>query len=191
MSLVQVKRLKRPIQPRTIEATAISHIKRHNVTISHNRIAIYYFRSIAIERQSERPPKISTSFQFSGSAIEIENIRIHKTVQTQHQDIDWNEWSKKTGQSTAAAQCINTLTHRVLQPDLMKSNGKKNVPSLASQNIQAKNKQTKPSKYWDTLYPSLSFIDTGRPSGAHNPDSAPNYAARAIDIVLATLVIDH
>jgi hypothetical protein len=53
-------------QNRFPEATAISHIKRQTVTINHNRIAIYYFRSIAIKRQSERRPKI----QFFGSAIE-------------------------------------------------------------------------------------------------------------------------
>jgi hypothetical protein len=52
------------------DATAISHVKRHNVGINLNRIAIYYFRSIAIETQSERPLQISTLFQFSGSAIE-------------------------------------------------------------------------------------------------------------------------
>jgi hypothetical protein len=60
----------KPAQNHFPEATAISHIKRHNVTNNHNRIAIYYFRSIVIERQSEWPPKISTSFQFSGSATE-------------------------------------------------------------------------------------------------------------------------
>jgi hypothetical protein len=52
------------------EATVISHVKRHNVTIDHNKIEIYYLRSITIEKQSERPPKILTSFQFSSSAIE-------------------------------------------------------------------------------------------------------------------------
>jgi hypothetical protein len=35
------------------DATAISHIKGHNVAINCNRIAIYYFSSIAIETQSE------------------------------------------------------------------------------------------------------------------------------------------
>ncbi len=60
----------KPGQNHFPDATAISHIKRHKVAINRNRIAIYYFRSIAIETQSERPPKISTSFQFSGSAIE-------------------------------------------------------------------------------------------------------------------------
>jgi hypothetical protein len=70
----------KPAQNHFPEATAIRHIKRHNVTISHNRIAIYYFisigierrhnriaiyyfRSIGIERQSGRHPKISTSFK--------------------------------------------------------------------------------------------------------------------------------
>jgi len=60
----------KPAQNHFADATAISHIKRHNVAINRNRIAIYFFRSMAIEKQSERPPKISTSFQFSGSAIE-------------------------------------------------------------------------------------------------------------------------
>ena len=62
----------KPAQNHFPDATAISHIKRHNVAINCNslRLAIYFFRSIAIEKQSEQPPKISTSFQFSGSAIE-------------------------------------------------------------------------------------------------------------------------
>jgi hypothetical protein len=60
----------KPAQNHFPDATAISHVKRHNVTINRNRIAIYYFRSIAIKTQSERPLKISTLFQFSGSAIE-------------------------------------------------------------------------------------------------------------------------
>jgi hypothetical protein len=60
----------KPAQNRFPEATAISHIKRHNVMINSNRNAIYHFRSIAIKTQSECPPKISTPFQFSGSAIE-------------------------------------------------------------------------------------------------------------------------
>jgi hypothetical protein len=60
----------KPAQSYSPDATAISHVKRHNVTINRNRIAIYYFISIAIKTQSERPPKISTLFQFSGSAIE-------------------------------------------------------------------------------------------------------------------------
>jgi hypothetical protein len=62
----------KPAQKHFPDATAISHVKRHNVAINRNRIAIsgYPFRSIAIETQSERPPKISTLFQFSGSAIE-------------------------------------------------------------------------------------------------------------------------
>jgi Cu/Ag efflux pump CusA len=59
----------KPAQNRFPEATTISHIKRHNVTINRNRNAIYHFRSIAIKIQSECP-KISTLFQFSGSAIE-------------------------------------------------------------------------------------------------------------------------
>jgi hypothetical protein len=50
----------KPAQNHFPEATAISHIRRHNVTFNHDRIAIYYFRSIAIEKQSERAPKIST-----------------------------------------------------------------------------------------------------------------------------------
>ena len=36
--------------------------QRPNEKNNHNRIAIYYFRSIEIEKQSERPPKISKSF---------------------------------------------------------------------------------------------------------------------------------
>jgi hypothetical protein len=61
----------KPAQNRFSDATAISqHVKRHNIAINHNRIAIYYFRSIAIETQSERPSNISTLFQFYGSAIE-------------------------------------------------------------------------------------------------------------------------
>jgi hypothetical protein len=60
----------KPAQNHFTDATAISHVKTHNVAISHKRIAIYYFRSIAIETQSEWPLKISTLFQFSGSAIE-------------------------------------------------------------------------------------------------------------------------
>jgi hypothetical protein len=61
----------KPAQNRFPDATAIGLIKRHNVTISHNIIEIDCFRSIAIERQRERPPKISTrtSFQFLGRAI--------------------------------------------------------------------------------------------------------------------------
>ena len=43
----------KPAQNHFADATAISHIKRHNVAINRNRIAIYYFRSIAIETQSE------------------------------------------------------------------------------------------------------------------------------------------
>jgi hypothetical protein len=35
----------KPAQNHSPEATAISHTKRHNVTINHNRIAIYYFHS--------------------------------------------------------------------------------------------------------------------------------------------------
>jgi hypothetical protein len=31
------------------------------------------------------------------------------------------------------------------------------------------------------------FIDTGRPGGAHNPDSTPNYAARATNINLTIM----
>jgi hypothetical protein len=54
----------KPAQNHFPDATAIRHIKRHKVAINRNRIATYYFRSIAIETQSERPPKISTSFQF-------------------------------------------------------------------------------------------------------------------------------
>jgi hypothetical protein len=60
----------KPAQNRFPEATAISHIKRHNVTINGTRNAIYHFRSIAIKKQSECPPKISTPFQFSGRAID-------------------------------------------------------------------------------------------------------------------------
>jgi hypothetical protein len=58
----------KPAQNHFPDATAISHVKRHNVAINRNRIAILRF--IAIETHSERPPKISTMFQFSGSAIE-------------------------------------------------------------------------------------------------------------------------
>ncbi len=45
----------KPAQNHFPEATAIRHIKRHNVLINHNRIEIYYLISITIERQSERP----------------------------------------------------------------------------------------------------------------------------------------
>jgi hypothetical protein len=55
----------KPAQNRFPEATAISRIKRHNVTINRIRNAIYNFRSIVIKTQSECPPKISTPFQFS------------------------------------------------------------------------------------------------------------------------------
>jgi hypothetical protein len=34
-------------------------------------------------------------------------------------------------------------------------------------------------------------IDTGRPSWAHNPDSAPNYVAQAIKIVLTIMCNIH
>jgi hypothetical protein len=54
----------KPAQNHFPDATAIRHVKRHSVAINRNRIAIYYFSSIAIETQSERPSKISTSFQF-------------------------------------------------------------------------------------------------------------------------------
>jgi hypothetical protein len=77
----------KPAQNHFSEATAISHIKRHNITINHNRIAIYYFRSIAIERQGERPPKISHRFPAVQKKIE-NSIRIHRTIQTQPQDSD-------------------------------------------------------------------------------------------------------
>jgi hypothetical protein len=60
----------KPGQNHFSDATAINQIKRHNVAINCNRNAIYYFRSITIETQSERPPKISTSSQFSNSAKE-------------------------------------------------------------------------------------------------------------------------
>jgi hypothetical protein len=60
----------KPAQNHFPDATATSHVKIHNVAINHNRIAIYYFRSIPIDTQSERPLKISTLSQFSGSAIE-------------------------------------------------------------------------------------------------------------------------
>jgi hypothetical protein len=60
----------KPAQNHFPDATAISHVKRHNVAINRNKIAIYYFRSITIETQSGLPVKILTSFQFSGSAIE-------------------------------------------------------------------------------------------------------------------------
>jgi hypothetical protein len=40
----------KPAQNHFPDATAISHVKRHNVAINSNRIEIYYFRSIAIER---------------------------------------------------------------------------------------------------------------------------------------------
>ncbi len=49
---------------------------------TYNRIEIYHYRFTEIERQSDQPPKISTSIQFSSSAIEIENnIRIPITFQ--------------------------------------------------------------------------------------------------------------
>ncbi len=60
----------KPAQNHFLDATAIIHVKRLNVAINRNRIAIYHLRSIAIETQSERPLKISTLFQFSGSAVE-------------------------------------------------------------------------------------------------------------------------
>jgi hypothetical protein len=109
----------KPAQNHFPDATAISHVKRHNVAINRNRIAIYYFRSIAIETQSERPLNISTSFQFSGSAIE--NWKQHQNQQNHsnsawRQQLKWMKWI--TGQLTAAS------THWALQPDLMKSNGK-------------------------------------------------------------------
>jgi hypothetical protein len=59
---------------------------------TNNRTVIYHSRFTEIERQSDRPPKISTSIQFSSSAIEIENnIRIHRTFPTKPQDDDQNE----------------------------------------------------------------------------------------------------
>ncbi len=60
----------KPTQNHFPDATAISHVTRHNVAINSNRIAIYYFRSIAIETESERPPKDFDSVSISGSAIE-------------------------------------------------------------------------------------------------------------------------
>jgi hypothetical protein len=75
----EVSQNTKPAQNRFPEATAISHIKRHNVTIDRNRNAIYHFRSIAIKTQSECPPKISTPLQFSGSAIE--NRKQHQNPQ--------------------------------------------------------------------------------------------------------------
>ncbi len=88
--------------------------QRHNVTMNHNRIAIYYFRSIAIERQTERPPKISTSFQFSGSAIE--NWKQHQNPQNYSNPVSRQrlKWMRKnTSRSTSAS------THWFLQPDLI------------------------------------------------------------------------
>jgi hypothetical protein len=54
----------KPAQNRFPEATAISHIKRHNVTINRNRNAIYHFRSIAIMTQSECPLRFRNRFNF-------------------------------------------------------------------------------------------------------------------------------
>jgi hypothetical protein len=60
----------KPAQNRFPEATAISHIKRHNVKINRNRNATYTSDPSQSRQKSESPPKISRPFQFSGSAIE-------------------------------------------------------------------------------------------------------------------------
>jgi hypothetical protein len=74
------------------EATAIGHIKRHNVTINQNRIEIYCFRSIAIERQSERPSKILTQFQFSArSATGVQNGRLQNLLNQERPRVEYVE----------------------------------------------------------------------------------------------------
>ena len=60
----------------------------------------------------------------------------------------------------------------------MKSTGKWNVLRLASQMVQARNVQ---------ILRQTHFINAERSSGAYKPDIAPNYAARAMDIVLSSL----
>jgi hypothetical protein len=61
---------------------------------TNNKTIIYQYRftDSEIKRQSDRPPKISTSIQFSSSAIEIENnIGIHRTFPTKPKDDAQNE----------------------------------------------------------------------------------------------------
>jgi hypothetical protein len=44
----------KPAQKIFPDATAMSHVERHNVAINRNRIAIYYFRSIAVHKYREQ-----------------------------------------------------------------------------------------------------------------------------------------
>ncbi len=68
----------KPAQNRFPEATAISHIKRHNATINSNRNTIFHFRSIAIKTQSECFPKISTPFQLLPTTSKSRNRKNYK-----------------------------------------------------------------------------------------------------------------
>jgi hypothetical protein len=78
-----------------------------NEKSNHNRIVIYYVRSIAIERQSERPRRFRHCFNFQAVQQKIEDsIRIYRTTQTQLKTaIEMNEKIYRPIDS-----CINTLS---------------------------------------------------------------------------------
>lgn len=122
--------------------------QRPNEKNNHNRFAIYDNGSIEIEKQSKWPPKISKSF-----SILQQCNRNSKTASESSEPfkpslkmvIEMNEVNYKPIDS-----CINTLNSSI---DLMKSTGKWNVPRLASQTVQARNKQiNRPNTETNTLY---------------------------------------
>ena len=115
---------------------------------NHNRFAIYDIGSIEIEKQSKWPPKISKSF-----SILQQCNRNSKTASESPEPfkpslkmaMEMNEVNYKPIDS-----CINTLNSSI---DLMKSTGKWNVPRLASQTVQARNKRINcPNTETNTLY---------------------------------------
>ena len=68
----------------------------------------YYFESIAIERQSERPPKISTLFQFSGS--EIGALKQRQNPQSHSNPVSKTAIEMNKVKYRPIDSCINTLT---------------------------------------------------------------------------------
>ncbi len=97
----------KPAQIHFPEATAICLIIGHNVTINHNRIAIY-FRYTAIERQSERPPKISrivSIFRQRNRKLKTASESTEPFNKSLKTVIEMNQANYRPTDS-----CINTLT---------------------------------------------------------------------------------
>jgi hypothetical protein len=160
----------KPAQNRFQEATAISHIKRHNVTINRNRNAIHHFRFIAIKKQSAEDFDTVLIFRQCNRKLKSASESTGPFKLSLKTTFEMNEVNYRPIDS-----CVNT----VLQPDLMKGNGK-----WISKTSNLKTSKQGKSKTNCQNTETMTFYRHRKTRRGTQPDSAPNYAARSTNINL-------